>query len=861
MTRPKVDPDKRQRTAQACESCKRRKQKCNGVKPCQTCAKRGLSCVYGAPEDDADGILPSPKRRMVDPASNGHTSGPAHQISPETGHTQSSPQAPKWTPVTDNHRLIVNELQDDDVKLAAPSKGLFLEGQRDVPKAGLNILGADSALVSAGSVSEKDEEAEVYNYTRMLQDPSGRLLYIGDSATLSFLQLIRMIVDNVAGPSPFTLDPRRHRIVENIITLPENIRHTHLLPDRQTANILVESYFTNINGLVEVFHRKSFMTTLDTCYSDPLSVDPNWLCLLFLVLAIGLVMAAPSPGTREDAIIQKLKGERADRAEVFYLDAKHLKDPSAGFEDAGFWSIQALTLMAVYNLAVSKRNAAYAFYGMAVRSAFALGLHREETMCIFSSAEQSIRRNLWRSLFVLDRFLAASLGRPTAIRESDCSGTTLSTGEKAPFPQAPFPTASNANFTGPHALGLEASVRSCHVIGVILEKVYSKRKISTKIAQEIADACKAWNKTLDPSLHYQQAKSASPAQGIAILHVNLLYCHSIVLLTRPFFLFVMYKIHQDPIKASQRSERSSSRMDKFAEACVISSSHSIALVQTALEGRYLPHRTPFVLYFLFAAALIVLANEFSGIYNNPSANSNITNAINIMHYFAQQDPQGSRLLFILTSFRDVVQREQATRDQQTLSEQQAQAQAQTFAQQQLIPVNDANDPMDKLFQGKGKHASEHPSAATDPISGRNNSTASLSPANVTSQPPMQRNSSSSNETLSPGDPDMMAFRHNSLDAFFDLARASSHPHSTGSVHDSDSLGDAEIDFESLWQWPSSNGLTGLTPGLGPGLGLTSTLGPGQNSVLAAVPNGIDIQGISDSSVPLFAMRNGEFGGN
>jgi hypothetical protein len=105
------------------------------------------------------------------------------------------------------------------------------------------------------------------------------------------------------------------------------------------------------------------MTTLDTCYSDPLSVDPNWLCLLFLVLAIGLVMAAPSPGTREDAIIQKLKGERADRAEVFYLDAKHLKDPSAGFEDAGFWSIQALTLMAVYNLAVSKRNAAYAFYG------------------------------------------------------------------------------------------------------------------------------------------------------------------------------------------------------------------------------------------------------------------------------------------------------------------------------------------------------------------------------------------------------------------------------------------------------------------------------------------------------------------
>lgn len=105
------------------------------------------------------------------------------------------------------------------------------------------------------------------------------------------------------------------------------------------------------------------MTNIDTCYTDPLSVDPEWLCLLYLTFAIGLVMAAPMSGTREDAIIQKLRGEQVDRAEVFYSNAKHLGDPAAGFEDAGFWSIQALTLMSVYMLAVSRRNAAYAYYG------------------------------------------------------------------------------------------------------------------------------------------------------------------------------------------------------------------------------------------------------------------------------------------------------------------------------------------------------------------------------------------------------------------------------------------------------------------------------------------------------------------
>lgn len=214
---------------------------------------------------------------------------------------------------------------------------------------------------------------------------------------------------------------------------------------------------------------------------------------------------------------------------------------------------------------------------------------------MFSSSEQSTRRNLWRSLFVLDRFLAASLGRPTAIRESDCSGPTLQTGERAHFPQAPFPTEANANYTSSSALGLEASVSSCRMIGLILEKVYSKRKISTKIAQEIAINCKGWPKTLDPSLQYRQANSVDPAQGIAILHVNLLHCHSVILLTRPFFLFLMNKGHNEQNNSMPKSDRNTSRMERFAEACVIASTHSISLVQTALEGRYLPHRNPFVL--------------------------------------------------------------------------------------------------------------------------------------------------------------------------------------------------------------------------------------------------------------------------
>lgn len=76
------------------------------------------------------------------------------------------------------------------------------------------------------------------------------------------------------------------------------------------------------------------------------------------------MLATPPAGSPEAMIIQKLRSEEFDRAEMFFHNAKSLKDPSTGFEDAGFWSVQALLLMTLYTLTVVKRNAAYAYYGM-----------------------------------------------------------------------------------------------------------------------------------------------------------------------------------------------------------------------------------------------------------------------------------------------------------------------------------------------------------------------------------------------------------------------------------------------------------------------------------------------------------------
>jgi hypothetical protein len=120
-------------------------------------------------------------------------------------------------------------------------------------------------------------------------------------------------------------------------------------------------------------------------------------------------------------------------------------------------------------------------------------------------------------------------------------------------------------------------------------------------------------------------------------------------------------------------------------------------------------------------------------------------------------------------------------------------------------------------------------------------------------PPSHQNSVSASSNSQ----DTTSSRHNSFDTFYDLARAPSHPNSGTSNDGNDSgSGDAEIDFESLWgQWPTSSG-TGLTPGLGITPGGTLRIMDPMQSVFG---NGmIDVQGVSDSSVPLYGVSTGGF---
>lgn len=332
---------------------------CDGSQPCNTCAKRNFECIYAIGEQNLEGsasLQTSPKRlrRDTDPTGIAHEVGNA------------------WTPKSGNY--VYEHPQAYEAYRTARTAPSLQSGARGI--------GAEASQGSPDQRNHDDGHGEADNQTmsRMVRDPTGRLIYVGDAATITFLQIIRQIVESTVGECPLTQDPKRNELTEVHLKLPADVHLTHQLPQKQTALILVDAYFTHVrnkhlndleakltktqmHGIVEVFDEHEFLNDLHKCYEDPLSPNHVYLCHLNLVFSIGFSFATPEVGSQEARVLEAVRSKYPDQAELFFLHAKSISDPFVGFEDGNLWTIQALLLMAIFMVTKAKRNTAAAYIG------------------------------------------------------------------------------------------------------------------------------------------------------------------------------------------------------------------------------------------------------------------------------------------------------------------------------------------------------------------------------------------------------------------------------------------------------------------------------------------------------------------
>ena len=193
-----------------------------------------------------------------------------------------------------------------------------------------------------------------------------------------------------------------------------------VLPSREHADLLVAKYFETVDPVYPMLDRSRFYADYDRFWSLPLPekqrADAGMLALQFAVYAMGAQF-----------IQMESEQQKAQIAE-FYVSAAHQSLRLYLFlSRTSIKSIQAMVLIAYFLMNDNKAADAWAFGGILLRQAYAMGLNRDPEIITphVSEAEKQTRRKLWQAVYFQDTFLTVLLKLPPTTTFADVTVDSL----------------------------------------------------------------------------------------------------------------------------------------------------------------------------------------------------------------------------------------------------------------------------------------------------------------------------------------------------------------------------------------------------------------------------------------------------
>jgi transcriptional regulatory protein AMDR len=166
------------------------------------------------------------------------------------------------------------------------------------------------------------------------------------------------------------------------------------LPGKKLTRELIDAYFTHVNSGFPIMHQEAFMAS----YNHRDQSNPLSLLLLNCVLFAGAhVLGSNRP-------------DMAKLAHQFYRRARQLFD--ARYDPAREHYIQAALLFTWYcDRLEDVVSNSWHWVGVASRTAFGIGLHRDATNSRLNTAIKGHWVRLWWTLYQFDVMVSAAHGR------------------------------------------------------------------------------------------------------------------------------------------------------------------------------------------------------------------------------------------------------------------------------------------------------------------------------------------------------------------------------------------------------------------------------------------------------------------
>lgn len=238
-------------------------------------------------------------------------------------------------------------------------------------------------------------------------------------------------------------------------------------------------------------------------------------------------------------------------------------------------------MRALYTLLVLlKVTCADLHIALAARTAYAIGIHRTEVNASFGQPAKDMRDRIWKSLRVVDMLISNMLGRPPSTSDVDCT-VKYNALETSGIDMA--------------AQALDASVQIFMIIERVVVEVYSRKRISLRIANYVSRQLKTWAskwlKSLsDNALH---ADGISQQAVVGACSTLCSYYYGIMLLTRPFLIYELYEYMGASLKGGGTHVEHLEKR-KYADAALDAASSFVETLQAVIQAKKMPYKMPLI---------------------------------------------------------------------------------------------------------------------------------------------------------------------------------------------------------------------------------------------------------------------------
>ncbi|PYH96245.1 Zn(II)2Cys6 transcription factor [Aspergillus ellipticus CBS 707.79] len=524
-----VDSRRLKRTANACISCRQSKIKCSGEEPCANCQRRTIPCRFA---EESRKILIS-ERCLHDLQI---------QAKQQHGGTRKRP-----------HEVAFEE-PENAANLEPRSPGVNWPSPFTLPSLTM----------------------------RNTHNNRSQWVWLSPTSTWSFtarltLMMTQRLHPDTAYDVPYFLDGEIYPLQWKCSDDAPDIGN---LPSIDYALYLFNTVKFHLGQTFRLLDEEAFTTHMQEFYygdaTKKVADSRLWFVQFLLVLAFG------------KAFLEKSKKKDPPGAEYFTRAMSLMPEYSSLWRDT-FLAIEVLALAALYLCSIDRRDSGHLFASQAIRVAQLEGLHTELPEEELGSAALDRCRNLWWSLYIMDRHFSSSLGIPVIIQDNDV--TTLI--------DSPNPSCQR------NAM-LSLRVKLSRLLSTVLGTVYrtERHPIESFIekTKTILNTMAGLAKELED---FVNTKFSSPVNSMSkgMRHILLLYHQCVIFATRPLLLAVLRERLDKLDLPPDCCRRIVPLMETLITTGVNSAAKSLRLLDALVDEGLLESFLPFDLEFSYGAAV------------------------------------------------------------------------------------------------------------------------------------------------------------------------------------------------------------------------------------------------------------------